>query len=64
MESSFNNCNNNSKRLSEKGKIINLPCNEKRVKNNSLICAISVDKIIHHEIYEIQETSVNSDISW
>ena len=36
-----------------------MPCNEKRIKNNSLICAISVDKIMHYEIYE---TSVNSEI--
>jgi len=58
-ESSFNNLNNNNKGLSKKGKGINMPCNKKRIKNNSLICAISVDKIIH---YEIHETSVNSEI--
>jgi transposase len=58
-ESSFNNLNNNSKGLSKKGIPINLPCNEKKVKNNSLICAISIDKIMY---YEIHETSVNSDI--
>ncbi len=58
-ESAFNNLNNNNKGLSKKGKSINMPCNEKRVKNNSLICAISIDKIIH---YEIHETSINSDI--
>lgn len=58
-ESSFNNLNNNNKGLSKKGKAINMPCNEKKVKNNSLICAISIDKIIH---YEIHETSVNSEI--
>jgi hypothetical protein len=50
-ESSFNNLNNNNKGLSKKGKAINMPCNEKRVKNNSLICVISVDKIIHYEIH-------------
>jgi hypothetical protein len=55
-ESSFNNLNNNNKGLSKKGKAINMPCNEKKIKNNSLICAISVDKIMH---YEIHETSVN-----
>ena len=58
-ESSFNNLNNNNKGLSKKGKAINMPCNEKKIKNNSLICAISVDKIMH---YEIHETSVNSEI--
>jgi hypothetical protein len=58
-ESSFNNLNNNNKGLSKKGKAINIPCNDKKIKNNSLICAISVDKIMH---YEIHETSVNSEI--
>ncbi len=58
-ESSFNNLNNNSNGLSEKGKRINLPCSEKRVKNNSLICAVSIDKILY---YEIHNTSVNSEI--
>ena len=58
-ESGFNDLNNNKTGLSEKGKKINLPCSEKRIKNNSLICATSVDKIIH---YEIHETTVNSDV--
>lgn len=58
-ESSFNNLNTNNMGLSEKGKRINIPANEKRIKNNSLICAVSVDKIMY---YEIHETSVNSDI--
>ena len=55
-ESSFNNLNNNIG-LSKKGKPINMHCNEKKVKNNSLICGISIDKIMY---YEIHETSVNS----
>lgn len=58
-ESSFNNLNNNSNGLSEKGKRINLPCSEKRVKNNSLICAVTIDKILY---YEIHDSSVNSEI--
>ena len=58
-ESSFNNLNNNNRGLSKKGKAINMHCNEKRVKNNLLICAISTDKIMHQEIHE---TSVNSEI--
>ena len=59
-ESSFNNLNNNNSRgLSKKGKPINLPCNEKKIKNHSLICAVTVNKIIH---YEIHNTSVDSEI--
>jgi len=58
-ESSFNNINNTGKGLSKKGKAINMPCTNKRVKNNSLICAVTINQIIHHEIHE---TTVNSDI--
>ena len=58
-ESGFNNSNNNNYGLSEKGKRINLPCSEKRTKNNSLICAVAIDKIVY---YEIHETTINSAI--
>ena len=58
-DSLFNNLNNNNKGLSKKGKAINMSCNEKKVKNNSLICGFSIDKIMYYEIYE---TSVNSEI--
>jgi transposase len=58
-ESSFNNLNNNNKGLSEKGVKINIPCDQKKIKNHSLICAVSNDKIMH---YEIHNTSVNSEI--
>lgn len=59
-ESSFNNFNNNNgKGLSKKGTVINMPCNEKKVKNTSLICAVSVDKILY---YETCESSVNSEV--
>ncbi len=58
-KSCFMTINNNNNGLSEKGKRINLPCSEKRVKNNSLICAIIVDKILH---YEIHDSLVNSEI--
>ena len=58
-ESGFNNSNNNSYGLSEKGKRINLPCTEKRSKNISLICAVAINKIIH---YEIHDTTINKFI--
>lgn len=58
-ESGFNNCNLNKKELSKKAKPINLPANEKRIKNISLICASTINNIIY---YELHETSVNKII--
>ena len=58
-ESGFNTLENINKGLSEKGKRINVPINDKKIKNKSLICAVSIDKIIHHEIHE---TGVNGII--
>lgn len=58
-ESGFNTLENINKGLSEKGKRINVPINDKKIKNKSLICAVSIDEIIHHEIHE---TGVNGII--
>ena len=37
-EAGFNQLNNIKKGLSEKGKRINVPVNDKKIKNKSLIC--------------------------
>jgi len=58
-ESGFNTLNTLNKGLSIKGKRINIPCNEIKVKNKSLICALTTTNIIHNEIHE---TGVNGII--
>jgi transposase len=55
-ESGFNNLNTINKGLSIKGKRINIPCENKKIKNKSLIVAITTTKIINNEIHE---TGVN-----
>lgn len=55
-EAGFNSLNNVNKGLSEKGKRINVPITDKKIKNKSLICAVTLDGIIHNEIHE---TGVN-----
>jgi hypothetical protein len=56
-ESGFNTLISFTKGLSEKGRPINVPINQKKVKNHSLISAVTTDKIIH---YEIHESGVNN----
>ena len=51
-EAGFNQLNNINKGLSEKGKRINVPVNDKKIKNKSLICAVSLDGIIHNEVHD------------
>jgi transposase len=58
-ESGFNSLNNINKGLSEKGKRINVPISDKKIKNKSLISAVTLNGIIH---YEIHETGVNGEI--
>ena len=58
-EAGFNSLNNVSKGLSEKGKRINVPINDKKIKNKSLICAVTVNGIICNEIHE---TGVDGNI--
>jgi transposase len=58
-ESGFNALKNVNKGLAPKGKRINIPRNEKRIKNRSLISSITTSGMIHNEIHE---TSVNGII--
>lgn len=51
-ESGFNSLSNTNKGLSKKGKRINMPISDKKIKNKSLLCAITTNKIIHNEIHE------------
>ena len=52
-ESSFNSLyGSNMKGHSIKGSPLYLPINEKKFKNHSLLMALSIDKIIEHEIHE------------
>jgi transposase len=55
-EAGFNSLNNINKGLSEKGKRINVPISDKKIKNKSLICGVTLNGIIHNEIHE---TGVN-----
>jgi transposase/glutaredoxin-related protein len=56
-EAGFNQLNSINKGLSEKGKRINVPISDKKIKNKSLICAVALDGIINNEIHD---SSVNS----
>jgi len=51
-EAGFNQLNNINKGLSEKGKRINVPVSDKKIKNKSLISAVTLDGIIHNEIHD------------
>lgn len=51
-EAGFNSLNNIDKGLSVKGKRINIPITDKKIKNKSLICAVTINGIIHNEIHE------------
>ena len=51
-EAGFNSLNNIDKGLSVKGKRINVPITDKKIKNKSLICAVTINGIIHNEIHE------------
>ena len=55
-EAGFNKLNNLERGLSQKGKRINVPTNEKRIKNKSLICAVTLNGILNNQIVE---TGVN-----
>ena len=58
-ESGFNTLRVFSKGMSLKGDRINEPVNVKRIKNKSLVCALTSSGIIHNEIHE---TGVNGII--
>ncbi len=58
-ESGFNSLNNTKKGLSKKGKNINVPVNDIKIKNKSLLCGVTINEIIHFEIYE---NGINGDI--
>ena len=52
-EAGFNTIiNEKQKGLSPKGTKINIPIKDKRIKNNSLLCALTTTSIIHHDIYD------------
>ena len=59
LQDNYDKLNTLNKGLSKKGKRINVPCDNNKIKNISLLCALTTEKIIYNEMHE---TNVNGII--